>query len=152
MNPKEELKQIFADRTPVDIAIEISGYTGHRTTLIDELTEAEASGLLAVYNPSVDLEKEHTLLQQVLIKKEWRSKILAKAEKIKIKKPNSFFEFNDWMQLKSKFKKHLNSHSIQELKELHQQLCAFESNNSKSAKKPFTKSWWDKGTEKINLN
>lgn len=151
MNSKEELKQIFATRTAVDVAIEISGYTGHRTTLIDELTEAEASGLLAVYSHG-KLEKDHSLLQQVLIKKEWRSKILAKAEKLKLKKANSFSEFNDWMFLKSKFKKHLNAHSIQELKELHQQLCAFESNNTKSAKKPFTKSWWDNGTKKINLN
>jgi len=152
MNPKEELKQIFANRTPVDVAIEISGYTGHRTTLIDELTELEASSLLAVHNPSVNLEREHNALQEVLIKKEWRSKILAKAENLKIKKPNSFFEFNEWMHQKSKFKKHLNAHSIKELKELHQQLCAFGSNNAKSAKNAFTKSWWNESSKKINLN
>lgn len=153
MTAKEELKQIFSGRTPVDIAIEISGYTGHRTTLIDELTEDEASKLLKVYcPPGVQLEREYVALQQVMLQKEWKSKVLAKAEKLGLKKANSFVEFNDWMHLSSKFKKHLNAHSLQELKELHQQLCAFGTNNARSAKKPLSAAWWEKGAQLKKLN
>ena len=53
------------------------------------------------------------------------------------------------MLAKSIFKKHLNAHSIDELKDLFKQLQGVKQNNAKSAKKPYTKAWWKKGNEKI---
>lgn len=153
MDPKKELKQLFADRRPVEVAIEISGFTGHRTTLIDELSETEAMELLKIHCPTPrKLDQEYDILKEDLIKREWKSKILAKAEKVGVKKPNSFDKFNEWMLLKSKFKKHLNAHSIDELKQLHRQLCAFQTNNAKSAANFFTKAWWDKESKNVKLN
>lgn len=110
MNPHDELKQLFADRKPIDVAIEISGFTGHRTTLIEELTDTEVSRLLAIHCPSeVELEKDFNTLQEDLIKREWKSKILAFAERIGIKEKGDFHKFNNWMHEKSMFKKHLNA-------------------------------------------
>lgn len=148
MNPKEELKQIFTDRNPVMVAIEISGFTSHRTTLVDELTDAEALRLLAIHCPSeIELEKDFNALQQDLIKREWKSKILALAERTGIKEKGSFHTFNNWMLISSIFKKHLNAHSIEELKAVYRQLRGVQYNNAKSADKPFTKAWWEKGYE-----
>lgn len=153
MDPKKELKQLFASRRPVEVAIEISGFTGHRTTLIDELSETEAMELLKIHCPGPrKIDKDFDALKEDLIKREWKSKILAKAEKVGVKKQNSFDKFNEWMLLKSKFKKHLNAHSIDELKELHRQLCAFQTNNAKSAANFFTKAWWDKESKNVKLN
>jgi hypothetical protein len=153
MDPKEELKQVFANFRPVEVAITVSGFTGHRTTLIDELTETEAVELLKVYRPSHrKIDQEFDALKEDLIKREWKSKVLAKAEKVGVKKQNSFADFNNWMFLKSKFKKHLNAHSIEELKELHRQLCAFQTNKAKSAAQYFTKAWWEKEAQNVKLN
>jgi hypothetical protein len=148
MTPKEELKQIFADRGTMEVAIEISGFTSHRTTLIEELTDAEATRLLAIHcPPEIELEKDFNALQQDLVKREWKSKILALAERIGIKEKGGFHNFNNWMLSKSKFKKHLNAHSIEELKAIHQQLHGVRYHDAKSAEKPFTKAWWSKGNE-----
>lgn len=148
MKPHDELKQIFADRRAVDIAIEISGFTGHRTTLIEELTEVEASRLLAIHCPSEkELEKDFNTLQEDLIKREWKSKILAFAERIGIKEKGDFHIFNNWMFEKSMFKKHLNAHSTEELKAVYRQLRGVQHNNAKSAEKPFTKAWWSQVNE-----
>lgn len=146
MAPHEELKQIFADRKPIDVAIEISGFTNHRTTLIDDLTESEALRLIAIHCPSeMELDKSFNALQEDLIKREWKSKILALAEKTGIKEKGSFHTFNNWMLISSIFKKHLNTHSIEELKAVYRQLRGVQYNNAKSADKPFTKAWWQKG-------
>jgi hypothetical protein len=153
MNPKEELKQIFADRKPVDVAIEISGFTGHRTTLVDELTDTEVSRLLAIYCPSENiLETECNALKEDILKKSWKSKILKLAEDTGIKEKDGFQKFNNWMLLSSVFKKHLNAHSIEELQALYRQIRGVQHNNAKSAKKPLTKAWWAKGNKLKSLN
>lgn len=153
MKAKEKLKAIFAERNQVEVAIQINGFTGFRTTNVDDLTEAEAEKLLSIHSPcEKDLEKENNILRQELIRSQMISKILKIAETTGIKEVGSFHKFNNWMYSKSKFKKHLNAHSMEELKELNVQLHAVKTNNENSAKKPFNKAWWEKGKEKINMN
>lgn len=153
MTAKEELKQLFADRNPVTVAIEINGFTGFRTTLIDELTLDEAIKLLSIYAPKEKtVEEENDELKNQLIKNGWISKILKIAEETGIKDKGDFHKFNNWMFASSVFKKHLNAHSIPELQKVHQQLQAVKTNNARSAQKPMTKAWWDKAQKNIKLN
>lgn len=155
MKPHEELKLLFAHRNGAEVAIEIHGFTGFRTTLIDELTEKEAVKLLSIHNPeqsAEELEAEFNELSEEILKKGWKSKILKIAEATGIKDKNDFTKFNRWMLASSKFKKHLNAHSLDELKQIHQQLQGVKHNNAKSAKKPFTQAWWKKGNGIVNLN
>ena len=44
-----ELKMLFSNRSASDVAIEISGFTGFRTTLIDELTQEEINKLYRIH-------------------------------------------------------------------------------------------------------
>ncbi|MCZ2084135.1 MAG: hypothetical protein LC112_07655 [Flavobacteriales bacterium] len=153
MNAREELKQLFADRNPVMVGIEISGYTGFRTTLIDELTDEEAKRLLEAHAPKpADLDKEYNALKEDFIKREWKSAVLAMAEKTNIKEKGSFAKFNNWMIASSRFKKHLNAHTIDELKLVHQQLKAVQQNNARSATRPMTKAWWNKAEQLKKYN
>ncbi len=153
MTPKEELKQLFATSDPIQIAIQITGFTGFRTGNIEELTDDEAMKLLAVYTPkSNSLQEQNSELKDALLRNAWISKILRLAENTGIKKVGDFHDFNNWMFSKSKFKKHLNAHNLEELKELHIQLKGVEANNARSALKPLTKAWWEKGKKNIKLN
>jgi len=153
MNPKEQLKQLFANRKPIEVAIEINGYTGFRTTLIDDLTEDEARRLLSLHVPKeTTVEEESNALKHELLRNGWISKVLKIAEETGIKEKTSFHKFNDWMYVSSKFKKHLNAHSIDELKQLHQQLHAVKTNNARSAQKPMTQAWWNKAEKNVKLN
>ncbi|WP_185284951.1 hypothetical protein [Elizabethkingia anophelis] len=151
MTPHEELKQLFAHRKPLDVAIEVSGFTSHRTTVIDELTEPEVLELLSIHNRQ-SFEIDEDSLRQELICKNLKSKIIALAEKEKIKEPNSWHKFNNWMLSSSRFKKHLNAHNLDELQLLFKQLHALKSNNRRSATKPMSQAWFRKGIKNINMN
>ncbi|MDM1557084.1 hypothetical protein HX126_21240 [Chryseobacterium indologenes] len=153
MKPKEKLKEIFSNRRPIDIAIEINGFTGYRTTLIDDLMDEEVMKLLSIHvSPEKTVEEKNNELKKELLRYGWVSKILKLAEETGIKEPNDFHKFNNWMYSSSIFKKHLNAHSIEELQKVFVQLQGVKSNNAKSSKKPMTKSWWEKSTKNINLN
>lgn len=153
MTAKEELKALFANRTAVDVAIEINGFTGFRTTSIHDLTEDEAIELLSIHTPNKkDVEEENLALKYDLIRSAWISKVLKIAKETGIKETGSFHKFNNWMFTSSKFKKHLNAHSIDELKEVHTQLHAVKTNNARSANRTMTKAWWDKAEKNKNLN
>ncbi|MCQ0429367.1 hypothetical protein [Elizabethkingia anophelis] len=151
MTPKEELKAVFSHRNPIEIACIISGFTAHRTTMIDELTEKEVQDLLNIYQLK-QVEKKKDLQQDEKTCKSLRSKILAIAEKEGLKEPNSWEKFNDWMLHSSTLKKSLNKYNLPELKQLLKQMHALKTNNRKSAAKPMTAAWWKKGVENINLN
>lgn len=153
MNAHKELQKVFASRDSASIAIEINGFTGWRTTLLEELTDQEAQQLLDIHCPKPKtVDAEYNALKEDFIKKEWKSNILVLAERTKIKEKGSFHQFNNWMLTKSKFKKHLNAHTIDELKLLHQQLRAALQNNARSAQKTMTKAWWDKAESLKNYN
>ena len=153
MKPQEELKVLFSHRSAVEVAMEIFGFSGRRTTIIDDLTDEEALRLLSIHTPNEEnLEQEFNELKEELFKKGLKAKILKLAEQTGIKESNDFHKFNNWMLTSSRFKKHLNAHSIDELKDLFKQLHGVKSNNAKSAKKPMTKAWWKNGKEKINMN
>lgn len=153
MTPKEELKQLFAERKPIDVQIEINGFTGFRATSIDELSEYEALKLLEIYAPKTKTpEEENEEMKQELLRNGWIAKILKLAEATGIKETGNFNKFNNWMYNSSKYKKHLNAHNTEELQILHRQLQAVKTNNFKSAKKPLTQEWWKKGKANINLN
>lgn len=149
----QDLQEIFADRTPVDVAMEINGFTGFRTTRIEELTKDEINHLYAIHVPTAETaDEEFNAFKVELMVKAWRSKVLAAAEKAGIKKAASFHEFNNWMLTNSKYKKQLTEHSINELTELHKQIQAAISNNRRSAEKPLTKAWWEKADRLRNQN
>ncbi|SHF86537.1 hypothetical protein SAMN05443633_107165 [Chryseobacterium arachidis] len=153
MKAHEELKSIFIHRKNIDVAMEIFGFTGQRTTIIDELTEEEVLKLLKIHCPiPSELESECEQLKSEIFRKKLISNILVLAEKTGIKKANDFYDFNKWMIQSGKFKKHLNAHSVEELKEVYKQLKAVEKSNTKSAGKPFTKAWWYKEGKRKALN
>lgn len=151
MNALEELENLLSLRQPHEVAIMLDGFTSHRTTLLEELTDGEIDILLRIYRPRTIQEREKELIIELRLK-EWRSNILALAEKVGIKEPQSFHEFNNWMLLKSKFKKHLNAHNLEELQLLHRQLQGVKQNNERSAFRPLNKAWWDKGSKLKNYN
>lgn len=150
--PQEELKEMFKHRSPADVAIEINGFTAWRTTLIDELTNSEAEKLIDIHRPKAKLAKENNALREELIRKEWMSFILSNAEKAGVKKPDGFCEFNNWMLTRSIYKKHLNAHTIEELRDLNRQLNALKNNNAKSANRAMTKAWWEKAESLKHMN
>ncbi len=149
----QDLQQLFAARKPHDVAIEISGFTGFRTTCIEDLSQDEINRLYACHAPRLkNIDEEFDAFKTELIIKAWRSKVLAAAERAELKEAGSFHRFNNWMIQRSKFKKALNSHNIDELKELHRQINSVLTNNRKSAQKPMTKAWWNQGEKLKNLN
>lgn len=85
-------------------------------------------------------------------KKKIKQQIIKIAELEEIKTPSEWDKFNKWMLTCSKFKKHLNAHSLEELKQLHKQLIALQLSNFKSAQKPFNKAWWREGNKRKDLN
>ena len=153
MNAHEELQKVFASRDSASIAIEINGFTGWRTTLVEELTDQEAQQLLDIHCPKPKtVDAEYNALKEDFIKREWKSAVLAMAEKTNIKEKGCFAKFNNWMIASSRFKKHLNAHTIDQLKLVHQQLKAVQQNNARSATRPMTKAWWNKAEELKNYN
>ena len=149
-----ELKMLFSNRSASDVAIEISGFTGFRTTLLEELTPEEMNELYNIHCkakiPQISTESE--AIYQHMLKKHWIGNVLTIATEEGIKEPNDWKKFNDWMMRSSKFKKHLNAHSVKELKILHQQLCKLRDNNERSSQKPLTKAWMKKAIKNQNLN
>lgn len=151
-----ELKHLFAHRQPHDIAIEISGFTGFRTTLLEELTQEEIDRLYAIYRPMTPTQCEEG--------KKWlRSNILTIATKEGIHRPamiekngkiveDDWYHFNNWMLTYSTVHKLLFHCNVEELKAVHRQLCKLRDNNEKSAQKPFNQAWWRKGEKNKNLN
>ncbi|WP_162990009.1 hypothetical protein [Chryseobacterium sp. 6424] len=149
----QDLQELFASRKPSDVAIEICGFTGFRTTNIEELTAEEIDRLYACHAPRLkDVEAEFEAFKAEMVQKAWRSKILAAAEKAGLKEPGDFGKFNAWMLNRSKYKKPLYAHTVEELKELHRQINSAISNNYRSAQKPMTKAWWNQGEKLKNLN
>ncbi len=149
----QDLQQLFAERKPHDVAIEISGFTGFRTTCMEDLSQDEINRLYACHAPQPkNIDEEFNAFKTELIMKAWRSKVLATAEKAGIKEAGCFHKFNGWMILRSKYKKALNAHTIEELKSLHRQIIAVITNNRKSAQKPMTQAWWNQGNKLKNLN
>lgn len=144
----EDLKEIFADKKPFEIAIIVSGFTGHRTTLLEELTPAEAEKLLKIYRPAQrSVDEEFNALKEELLIKEWRSKILANAEKAGIKEPGGFHKFNNWMLNRSMCKKQLTAYTLEELRALSRQIHGVITNNGRSAQRTMTKAWWKKAEQ-----
>lgn len=149
----KDLQELFAEREPVDVAMEINGFTGFRTTLIEELTNDEINHLYAIHVPTAKtVDAEFNAFKIELMLKAWRSKILVAAEKAGIKKPGSFHEFNNWMLTSSIEKKQLTRLNIEELKALHKQVYAAITNNKISAQKTMTKEWWKKADRLKNYN
>ncbi len=146
------LTELFADRKAHEIAIEIYGFTGFRTGFIEELTDAEATKLLAMHLPKEkDLDEEFNALKYDMICREWKHKIIDIATSEGIKK-EGWHDFNNFMQISSVFKKHLNAHNLEELKVLFKQFKAIQTNNRKSARKTMTKAWERQGYNIKHLN
>ncbi len=153
MNTLTKLQQLFEGKTPFETAMVVSGFTGFRCTKLEDLTADEAEALWQQYAPKT--QDPATTLRQVadeLERRELKSNILALAERTGIKEPGSWTRFNGWMLKKSRYKKHLNGHDLEELKGLYKQLRGVEQNNAVSAAKPLNKAWWNKANELKNWN
>ena len=46
----EDLREIFSHRLPHEVAAEVSGFTGFRTTLLEELTPEEMNELYKIHS------------------------------------------------------------------------------------------------------
>lgn len=147
----EDLRAIFRKKKPHEIAIEVGGFTGFRTSNIEELRPEEIDRLYTIHTSGLPLETA-TLLAEEIAKKKWKSSILRIATEEGIKEPNDWGKFNSWMMKGSIFKKSLNEHSLDELKALHRQMHKLRSNNEKSAQVPLTKAWMKKAIKNQNLN
>lgn len=142
-----DLRELFIHRQPHEVAIEISGFTGFRTTLIEELTQEEIDKLYRIHS-----KREAGVMYEELMRKTWKSNVLTIATEQGLKEPHGWEKFNHWMLTKSRFRKHLNAHNVDELKLLHQQLCQLRDNNEKSAQKPMNRAWFRKGEQNKNWN
>lgn len=151
MTSLQELTGYLNHKKPNDIAVLVDSVTDHRTTSVEHLTDSEIDLLLTVFRPKTIEEKTNALVDE-MIKRQWRSNILALAERTGIKKYGQFQEFNNWMLISSVFKKHLNSHNVEELKILYKQLRNVERNNERSSRKTMTKAWWDKAEQNKTWN
>lgn len=151
----EDLRNVLFDRTPHELAIEISGFTGFRTTLIEELTQEEIDILYKIHKRRYDESIEE--------KRKWSSYILKIATDEGIHRPvmvvkygknvvDCWYSFNHWMLTQSTAKKLLYHCNVEEMEAVHQQLCKLRDNNEKSAQKPMNKAWWRKGVKNRNLN
>lgn len=147
----EDLKEIFKGCEDWKVAIEINGFTGFRTTHLEELTQDEIDKIYDIYRPDVQVPTEIEFKEYIDMKK-WRSYILTIAEKEGIKEPNSWDKFNAWMLNYSRFKKPLNELNLTGLKAVHKQLVSLSTNNEKSAQKPLTKAWQRKSSRDKDLN
>ena len=153
MNPHEKLKEMFVNRNPMAVSAEISGFTGFKKTKIEELSETEAINLLAIHAPTPkSIIDEYNALKEKELRKSYMSAIIATAEAEGIKEPGSFDKFNKWMLKSSVFKKHLNSHSLDELHGLLRQMKALKDNNKRSSQKPLSEAWFRKQNKLKNLN
>lgn len=151
MKTKTKLKKLFEGKPNFHEQSIISGFTQGRSLCIEDLTDEEAEKLWLIYCPKKVDNPVQKIADELELKK-WKSNVLAKAEQTGIKKPGSFDAFNLWMLTYSKYKKHLNAHNLEELKQLHRQLCNVELNDYRSGKKAFTEAWWKKGNVIKNLN
>ncbi|EKB58388.1 hypothetical protein [Bergeyella zoohelcum] len=152
-----ELKELFADRQPHEIAIKVSGISGFRTTLIDELTQEEINKLYEIHAPkpkSIETKEDRNY---------WISNILTIATEeglhypVMVKKngklvKDNWHKFNTWMLTLSTVKKLLYFCNVEEMKAVHRQLCKLRDNNEKSAQKPMNRAWFRKGERNKNLN
>lgn len=162
----EDLKSIFADRQPHDIAIEINGFTGFRTTLMEELTPAEIDKLYKIHTNGFRQSAvggQRIASNEKEEKRKWISYILKIATDEGIHRPeivvrnrqnvvDEWYNLNKWMLTQSTAKKLLYFCNLEELKAVHQQLCKLRDNNEKSAQKPMNKAWWRKGNKLKGLN
>ncbi len=161
----EQLKELFKHRQPHDIAIEINGFTGFRTTLMEDLTQDEINRLYNIHKgntpPTAPLFTKEG--NEKAEKRKWVSYILKIATDEGIHRPVVIIKnrqrmvdewqcLNHWMITQSTAKKLLYQCDLEELKAVHQQLCKLRDNNAKSAQKPLNKAWWRKGEQNKNLN
>ena len=151
MKTKTKLKKIFEGKPNFHEQSIVSGFTNRRAICIEDLTEQEAENLYLIYCPKKVENPVLKIAQEIELKK-WKSNCIAKAQHLGITHPNNWDAFNLWMVTYSIYKKHLNAHNLQELKELHRQLCAVELSDYRSGKKPMTEAWLKRGNELKNLN
>ncbi len=148
-----ELREILSEKDDFSRMLLISNISDRRTTKLEELTQRELHELWEQFHPEeMSLEQQNNLLKEEILKKEWKSNILALAEKTGIKDKDDWQRFNHFMFNSSRFKKHLNSHSLVELKLLYKQLKGVQMNNERSAQNPLTKAWFRKGEKFKTLN
>ncbi|MDO4763855.1 MAG: hypothetical protein Q4A00_05685 [Flavobacteriaceae bacterium] len=150
-----ELKAIFSHRSASEIAIEINGFTGFRTTKIEELTQEEIDRLYKIHTLREAENKDE--------KRKYISYILKIATDEGIHRPvmiekygknevDCWHNLNHWMLTKSTVKKPLYQCSLDELRLVYKQFCKLRDNNEKSAQKPFNRAWMRKGIKNQNLN
>jgi hypothetical protein len=144
MNTTLMKNRLFEKFSPFAIGQSVWLHT-KRTTDIEDLIEKELQEIYKMFFPM-----EATVSEQIIqLKnneqlKRRRSNVLTIATRIGLKEADSWEKFNKWMLNSSIYKKKLNDHSIEELKELEIQMRAAEVNYNRSALKIGTKAWYHK--------
>lgn len=114
----------------------VYNFTAGRTSSIRDLTGKELEDFCNRLQNRVESADKEILMRQK------RSVVLTIASRTGIKKPDSWTEFNRWMQNNSVLKKPLNEYSFDELDELTRQFRGLEANYKSSASKAGTKAWY----------
>lgn len=142
-----ELRQIMDGKgmSDLDIALAVSGISGQRTTVLEELTENEMLSLLSIYKPIKSQENARKRLQQLeeerLIKMK-RSIILKDAQTAHIHNPEDWSKFNQWMLKSSVLHKPLKDYTLEELDLLKVQMKKIVQKFKKNSKRTGTKAWY----------
>ena len=128
MNDKERRHELIYD------------FTGGRTSSSRDLYDSELRDLVW------KLQNDFGYRSQVGVrlemeKKKKRSVVLAIAQRCGIHEGTSFEKFNRFMLDRSRFKKRLSGHSLEELDELIKQFRGLERNYERSAANPGTKAY-----------
>lgn len=153
MTTLQQLQKALEEKDNLSRQILISNFSNRRTCQLEDLTDAEMQEMYLYFFPQpITTEEHNAYLIEEMQKKEWKSNVITLAEKTGIKEKDDWRAFNHWMRFSSRFKKHLNAHSIDELKLLYKQLKGVELNNAISAQNPLTKAWYRKGMELKNMN
>lgn len=126
--------------TDVDIALTVSGISGNRTTLLDELTDGEIELLIKIYTPLTQAQQIEAM-QNKHVLKQLRSDILKDAQILGIYTPGDWTSFNRFMLHRSVLKKPLKDYKIEEFKELNKQFKAMVTKYKKRSRIAGTKEW-----------
>lgn len=148
----DELKEILQKKgkSDLDIALIVSGVSGNRTTILEELKRSEIDLLLKIYRPVPYAEMALKLEQEKELKR-LRSIILADAQYIGLYKPGNWTRFNNFMQKRSVLKKGLNRYQLHEFAELIKQFKSMRYKFDRDKLKTGTAAWFSLlGTPSMN--
>lgn len=144
---KDKLKHLFEEKrmNRLDIALAVSGVSGCRTTLVDELTPREIEQLINIYRPKpVNVAQRLSYLEMESALKNKRAIVLKDAQKVGIHNPDNWGQFNGWMIKSSILHKPLKDYNYDELDALIRQMKKIVQKFDAYSEKAGSKAWFYK--------